>query len=103
MNGKLYNLVYGETDSKTAERRGEELKTIVGKAYHKFNMSPEKIKVYLDKNINENNLRMIIELFSMLDIMFALPSMKNVARCIITKDTIEKKAPPVYEKQKATG
>lgn len=71
MNGKLYNLVYGETDSKTAERRGEELKTIVGKAYHKFNMSPEKIKVYLDKNINENNLRMIIELFSMLDIMFA--------------------------------
>ena len=71
MNGKLYNLVYGETDSKTAERRGEELKTIVGKAYHKFNMSPEKIKVYLDKNVNENNLRMIIELFSMLDIMFA--------------------------------
>jgi hypothetical protein len=71
MNGKLYNLVYGETDSKTAERRGEELKTIVGKAYHKFNMSPEKIRVYLDKNVNENNLRMIIELFSMLDIMFA--------------------------------
>jgi ATP-dependent Clp protease ATP-binding subunit ClpX len=47
-------------------------------------------------------LRSIMEA-AMLDIMFTLPSMKNVARCIITKDTIEKKAPPVYEKQKATG
>ena len=47
-------------------------------------------------------LRSIMEA-AMLDIMFSLPSMKNVVRCIITKDTIEKKAPPVYEKRKATG
>lgn len=37
-------------------------------------------------------LRSIME-DAMLDIMFTLPSMKNVARCIITKDTIEKKSP----------
>jgi len=47
-------------------------------------------------------LRSIMEA-AMLDIMFTLPSMKNVVRCVITKDTIEKKAPPVYEKQKAVG
>ena len=39
---------------------------------------------------------------AMLDIMFTLPSMKNVARCVITKDTIDTKAPPVYEKQKGS-
>ena len=47
-------------------------------------------------------LRSIMEA-AMLDIMFTLPSMNNVERCIITKDTIEKKAPPVYEKQKASA
>ncbi len=47
-------------------------------------------------------LRSIME-GSMLDIMFTLPSMKNVARCVITKDTIERKAPPVYEKQKVSA
>lgn len=47
-------------------------------------------------------LRSIME-DSMLDIMFTIPSMKNVTRCIITRDTIEKKAPPIYEKQKASA
>ncbi len=47
-------------------------------------------------------LRSILE-DAMLDIMFTLPSQKNVKRCIITKDTIEHKAPPVYEKQKASA
>lgn len=47
-------------------------------------------------------LRSILE-DSMLDIMFTIPSMKNVKRCIITRDTIEKKAPPIYEKQKASA
>jgi len=47
-------------------------------------------------------LRSILE-DAMLDIMFTLPSMKNVERCIITKETIEKKAPPVYEKRKASA
>lgn len=47
-------------------------------------------------------LRSIMEA-SMLDIMFSLPSMKNIARCVITKETVEKQAPPVYEKQKASA
>ncbi|MFN1835026.1 ATP-dependent Clp protease ATP-binding subunit ClpX [Balneola sp. MJW-20] len=47
-------------------------------------------------------LRSIME-EAMLDIMYSLPSMENIARCIITRETIEKKAPPVYEKQKASA
>ncbi|MEX2362901.1 MAG: ATP-dependent Clp protease ATP-binding subunit ClpX, partial [Balneolaceae bacterium] len=47
-------------------------------------------------------LRSIME-SAMLDIMFTLPSMKNIARCVITRETIEKKAPPVYEKQKVSA
>jgi ATP-dependent Clp protease ATP-binding subunit ClpX len=47
-------------------------------------------------------LRSILE-DAMLDIMFTLPSMKNVQRCVITRETIEKKAPPVYEKRKASA
>ncbi len=47
-------------------------------------------------------LRSILE-DAMLDIMFTLPSMKNVKRCVITRGTVEKKAPPVYEKQKASA
>lgn len=47
-------------------------------------------------------LRSIME-EAMLDIMYSLPSMENIARCIITAETIEKKAPPVYEKQKASA
>lgn len=47
-------------------------------------------------------LRSILE-DAMLEIMFVIPSMKNVQRCIITRDTIEKKAPPIYEKRKASA
>ena len=47
-------------------------------------------------------LRSIME-EDMLDIMYTLPSMKNISKCIITGETIEKKAPPVYEKQKASA
>ncbi|MFP8489695.1 ATP-dependent Clp protease ATP-binding subunit ClpX [Gracilimonas sp. Q87] len=47
-------------------------------------------------------LRSIMEA-SMLDIMFTLPSMSNISKCVITKETIEKQAPPVYEKQKASA
>ena len=47
-------------------------------------------------------LRSILE-EAMLEIMFVIPSMKNVKRCIITRETVEKKAPPVYEKHKATA
>ncbi len=47
-------------------------------------------------------LRSIMER-AMLDIMFTLPTMKNVERCIITKDTIVSFAPPIYEKRKASA
>lgn len=38
----------------------------------------------------------------MLDIMFDIPSRSDIKSCTITKDVIEKKAPPVfgYRKQK---
>ncbi|RNC83897.1 MAG: ATP-dependent Clp protease ATP-binding subunit ClpX [Balneola sp.] len=55
-----------------------------------------------DRKTGARGLRSIMEA-SMLDIMFTLPSMKSVSRCIITKDTIENNAPPVYEKQKASA
>ncbi len=47
-------------------------------------------------------LRSILE-EAMLDIMFTLPSQKNVSKCTVTAETIEEKAPPVYEKQKASA
>ena len=60
------------------------------------------VKKAKTRKIGARGLRSIMEA-AMLDIMFMLPSMKNVERCIITKETIEKKAPPVYEKQKASA
>ncbi len=47
-------------------------------------------------------LRSILE-DAMLEIMFVIPSMNNVSRCTITRDTIEKKAPPIYEKRKVSA
>lgn len=47
-------------------------------------------------------LRSIME-EAMLDIMFTLPSMKDITGCTITAETIENNAPPVYEKQKASA
>ncbi len=55
-----------------------------------------------ERKTGARGLRSILE-DAMLDIMFTIPSMKNVKRCIITKETIEKKAPPIYEKQKASA
>lgn len=55
-----------------------------------------------DRKTGARGLRSILE-DAMLDVMFTLPSMKNVKRCVVTRETIEKKAPPVYEKQKASA
>lgn len=55
-----------------------------------------------ERKTGARGLRSILE-DAMLDIMFTIPSMKNVKRCIITRDTIDKKAPPIYEKQKASA
>ncbi|MFU8812859.1 MAG: ATP-dependent Clp protease ATP-binding subunit ClpX [Balneolaceae bacterium] len=60
------------------------------------------VKKARERKTGARGLRSILE-SSMLDIMFTIPSMKNVKRCIITRETIEKKAPPVYEKQKASA
>jgi ATP-dependent Clp protease ATP-binding subunit ClpX len=55
-----------------------------------------------ERKTGARGLRSILEA-SMLDIMFTIPSMKNVKRCIITRETIENQAPPIYEKQKASA
>lgn len=55
-----------------------------------------------ERKTGARGLRSILE-EAMLEIMFVIPSMKNVKRCIITRETVEKKAPPVYEKHKATA
>lgn len=55
-----------------------------------------------ERKTGARGLRSILE-EAMLEIMFMIPSMKNVKRCIITRETVEKKAPPVYEKHKATA
>ncbi len=55
-----------------------------------------------ERKTGARGLRSILE-DTMLEIMFTIPSMKNVTRCIITRDTVEKKAQPIYEKQKASA
>ena len=39
----------------------------------------------------------------MLEIMFDIHSKNNIARCIITRDTVEHKAEPIFEPDKATA
>ncbi|MEX1062451.1 MAG: ATP-dependent Clp protease ATP-binding subunit ClpX [Balneolaceae bacterium] len=60
------------------------------------------VKKALQRKTGARGLRSILE-DAMLEIMFTLPSQKNVKRCIVTRETIEKKAPPVFEKQKASA
>lgn len=40
---------------------------------------------------------------AMLDIMFNLPSSNNIERCVITCETIDENAAPIYEKRKASA
>lgn len=56
----------------------------------------------LNRKTGARGLRSIMEQ-AMLDIMFTLPTMRNIERCIITRATIESKAPPIYEKRKASA
>ena len=39
----------------------------------------------------------------MLEIMYYLPSTKNIERCVITRSTIEELGEPIYEKRKASA
>lgn len=56
----------------------------------------------LKRKTGARGLRSIME-SAMLDIMFTLPSMDNIERCVITRETIADDAPPVYEKRKASA
>ena len=62
----------------------------------------EIVEKALKRKTGARGLRSIME-ESMLDIMFTLPSMKNVERCVVTRETIRNNAPPVYEKRKASA
>ncbi|TNE72326.1 ATP-dependent Clp protease ATP-binding subunit ClpX [bacterium] len=56
----------------------------------------------LERKTGARGLRSIMEK-AMLDIMFTLPTLSNVERCIITEATIREQAPPMYIKRKATA
>jgi len=62
----------------------------------------EVVSLAMKRKTGARGLRSIMER-AMLDIMFTLPTMKNVERCIITKDTIVSFAPPIYKKRKASA
>ena len=53
------------------------------------------VREAMDKHMGARALRSIME-DAMLDIMFELPSRKDVYQCTITKDVISKKKPPKY-------
>lgn len=53
------------------------------------------VKVAMERKTGARALRSIVE-NSLLDIMYELPNMDNVDKCLVTKDTIEKGAKPVY-------
>jgi ATP-dependent Clp protease ATP-binding subunit ClpX len=60
------------------------------------------VKLARTRKTGARGLKSILEK-SMLDIMYQLPSTKGIERCIITKDTIENRGEPVYEKRKASA
>jgi len=53
------------------------------------------IKLAIERKTGARALRSIVEA-SLLDIMYELPDLENVERCLITKDTIEKGEKPIY-------
>lgn len=60
------------------------------------------VRIAKAQKTGARGLRSVIER-SMLDIMFTLPSMANISKCIVGAATIEEKAPPVFEKKKASA
>ncbi|MCP5060879.1 MAG: ATP-dependent Clp protease ATP-binding subunit ClpX [Ignavibacteriae bacterium] len=53
------------------------------------------IKLAIERKTGARALRSIVEA-SLLDIMYELPDLENVDRCLITKDTIDKGEKPIY-------
>lgn len=76
---KQYQKLF-ELDGVTLEYQEDALRAIAKKA--------------LVRNTGARGLRAIIE-DVMLDIMYDLPSRKDIAKCVITKECIEKKEPPI--------
>ncbi len=53
------------------------------------------VKKAIERKTGARALRSIVESV-LLDIMFELPALQNIDKCLITKDTIDKKSKPVY-------
>ncbi len=49
----------------------------------------------IERKTGARALRSIVEGI-LLDIMYELPNLENVEKCLITRDTVEKGAPPIY-------
>jgi len=58
-------------------------------------------KLAIERKIGARGLRSIIESF-MIDIMYEIPSADNIEKVVVTKDTVEKKAPAIihYKNEK---
>ncbi len=57
-------------------------------------------KLAVERKIGARGLRMILEDL-MLDIMYQLPSQKNITECVITREVVENKVEPITVLQKA--
>ncbi|OGU57328.1 MAG: ATP-dependent protease ATP-binding subunit ClpX [Ignavibacteria bacterium RBG_13_36_8] len=53
------------------------------------------VKIAIDRKTGARALRSIVE-STLLDIMYELPTLENVDKCLITKDTVEKGTKPLY-------
>jgi len=53
------------------------------------------IKIALERKTGARALRSVVE-NTLLDIMYELPNLENVDRCLITKDTVENGDDPIY-------
>lgn len=53
------------------------------------------VKKAMERKTGARALRSIVEDF-MLEVMYHLPQKENVDKCIITRDTVDKKAEPIY-------
>ena len=53
------------------------------------------VKKALERKTGARALRSIVET-TLLDIMYELPNLDNVERCLITKDTVENGDSPIY-------
>lgn len=55
----------------------------------------EMVRMAVERKTGARALRSIVENI-MLDIMYELPNKKNVDKCLVTKDSVTKGAPPLY-------